>query len=424
MLAGFAKTDITPPAGTTLTGYLARLGPAEGVHDPLFCRALVLGQGVDQAALIVADTLGFGIEYTRQVKDAIAQAAGIAPERIILAATHTHAGPASVFLQGCGDLALDWLEGFPAQAVSAVQAAQAGLTEVSVHFASVDVPDVAINRRDPENGPVDEELSAVWFQDATGRVKGALMHFTCHAVVMDADNRLISADYPGAACRQLEELIGAPAMFVQGPCGDINPAHRHSFEAVDGSGAKLARAAAELIRGGGTPIEVGEPAVQSTTLALPLMAPPPYGQLLSFRREHASAAATAEAAGEAIRAKMHRAMVYWADLTIGGVCSGLLQGEVTVEAECLRLGDILLVTSPGELFVEFGLEAKRRARQGGKRAMVVAYANADIGYIPTASSYAKGGYEVEWAHKYYGYPGPLAPEAGEMVGQALAQFIG
>ncbi|MGI6209715.1 MAG: hypothetical protein ACOYEW_16045, partial [Anaerolineae bacterium] len=62
MLAGFAKIDITPPVGTTLTGDLARLGPAEGVRDPLFCRALVLGQGTGQAALIVADTLGFGIE--------------------------------------------------------------------------------------------------------------------------------------------------------------------------------------------------------------------------------------------------------------------------------------------------------------------------------------------------------------------------
>lgn len=423
MLAGFGKSDITPPVGTTLTGYLARLGPAVGVRDHLYCRALVLGQGADQAALLVADTLGFGVEYTLQVKAAVSQATGIAPERIILAATHTHAGPASVFLQGCGDLALDWLEGFPAQAVAAVRAAQSDLSEAEVHFGTVPVAGIALNRRDPQNGPLDEELSVLWFQGSDGAPKGSVLHYTCHAVVMDADNRQISAEYPGAACRQLEDLTGAPAMFLQGPCGDINPALRHSFEAVDAAGAKLAQAAAELIGKSGTPVAASTPQVDSTNLDLPLMAPPPYADLLAFRREHQAGALTADSANEVVKAKMHRAMITWADLTIGGVCSGLLQPGLTVAAQCLRLGELNLVTSPGELFVEFGLEAKRLARARGKQAVVVAYTNADIGYIPTAESYAKGGYEVEWAYKYYGYPGPLAPEAGERVAAALAGFI-
>jgi len=423
MLAGFGKSDITPPVGTNLTGYLARLGPAIGVRDHLFCRALVVGQGSDQAALLVADTLGFGIAYTEQVKAAVAATTGIAPERVILAATHTHAGPASVYLQGCGDLALDWLEGFPAKAVAAVRAAQSDLSETDLRFGTVPAPGIAINRRDPQSGPLDEELSVLWFQGRDGRPRGAMLHFTCHAVVMDGDNRLISAEYPGAACRQLEDLTGAPAMFLQGPCGDINPAQRHSFAHVDGAGAKLAEAAAELMRQGGTAVEAAVPQVETQTLDLPLVAPPAYGEILAFRREHQSGAFAADAAHDIMRAKMHRAMVTWADLTIGGVCSGLLQGGLTVASQCLRLGDVLLLTSPGELFVEFGLEAKRRARSQGKQAFVVAYTNADIGYIPTAESYAKGGYEVDSAYRYYGYPGPLAPEAGKRVAAALARFI-
>ncbi len=271
MHAGFAKADITPPVGTTLTGYGARMGPALGVHDSLYCRALALADGSRQALLMVTDTLGFGLEYTRQVKARVAEATGVPVEDIILAATHTHAGPASVFLQGCGDLALDWLEGFPAQAVDAALAALADLSEVEVRFGAVDVPGVAVNRRDRENGPVDQELSAVWFQDAGGRVKGALLHFTCHSVVMDADNRLISADYPGSLCAQAEELIGAPCMFIQGPCGDINPADRMTFEAVERTGAKLAQAAAELVQGGGAPIQGSGLSVQSVALSLPLM---------------------------------------------------------------------------------------------------------------------------------------------------------
>nr|MBA2755373.1 alkaline ceramidase [Chloroflexia bacterium] len=37
------------------------------------------------------------------------------------------------------------------------------------------------------------------------------------------------------------------------------------------------------------------------------------------------------------------------------------------------------------------------------------------GYIPHQSAYPAGGYEVDEAHRYYGYPACFAPEAGEAI---------
>jgi neutral ceramidase len=63
--------------------------------------------------------------------------------------------------------------------------------------------------------------------------------------------------------------------------------------------------------------------------------------------------------------------------------------------------------------VEFGLEVKERTAP--RRVMTLAYANGRPGYIPHRSAYPAGGYEVDEAYRYYGYPACFAPEAGEAI---------
>jgi len=424
MLAGASKTDITPPLGTDLTGYIARPGPSIGVHDPLYCRALVLGDRGTSCALIECDVLGFGVEYTRQVKHLIEKETGIPAGNVMLAATHTHSGPASVFLQGCGELAVEWLDDLPGKIVEAVQTAQSDLEEVQMAVGRQVVPGVAINRRDA-GGPVDEELTAVWLTDVRGKSKAVLLHFACHAVVMGAENREVSADFPGAACASVEKALGGSCMYLQGPCGDINPALRLSFEAVVETGEKLAAAALGVVEMGGEGVVVGpgELSSKSQSLRLPLGQAPSFHELVELRREHDRGLGVVEPEDQRDQARMHRAMKSWAQRTIEACCSGLLQREVPVEVQCLELGNLLVIGVPGELFVEFGIEAKRKGRELGKHVLVVAYANGDIGYIPTPDSYEVGGYEVEWAYRYYGYPAALSAGAGARIGEAIETFV-
>ena len=426
LLAGAAKADITPQPGVDLTGYIARLNPSIGVHDRLYCRALAFSDGQAQLLLLSCDLIGFGIEYARWVKAELERATGIPPANIMLCATHTHSGPATIFLEGCGQLALDYLAGLPSQIVAASRGALAALQPVDLLVAKTKVPGVAVNRREPARGPTDDELTAVLLQGPDGTPQAAALHYSCHAVVLGPDNRLISADFPGAACAHWERKMRSLCFYLQGPCGDINPrSHPGSFADVEETGGRLAEAALECASSQaamGT-IDAHLLRARLQAIRLPLAAPPQLPDLFAFRSEHLAGAGEVEAQFQEARQRVNQAMVGWSERVIAACCSGLLLRDVEVDLQCFEIGDLLILAVPGELFVEYSLEAKRLAAQAGKHALVVAYANGDIGYIPMPHSYSEGGYEVEWAYRYYGYPAPVAREAGLRLREWLVSTI-
>src|SRR5256885_1977283 len=101
--AGVAQIDITPPVGMAMTGYIARAGNATGIHDPLAAKALVFDNGAQQAVIITCDLLGLDKHSVAVVRTAIETATGIPAANIMITCSHTHAGPATMVLQDCGD---------------------------------------------------------------------------------------------------------------------------------------------------------------------------------------------------------------------------------------------------------------------------------------------------------------------------------
>ena len=67
--------------------------------------------------------------------------------------------------------------------------------------------------------------------------------------------------------------------------------------------------------------------------------------------------------------------------------------ETRTWVQALRIGDLALVSAPGELFVELGLEIKRRSPFA--QTMVLELANDSVGYLPTRRAYEEGAYEPE-----------------------------
>ncbi|TAK58878.1 MAG: hypothetical protein EPO22_10620, partial [Dehalococcoidia bacterium] len=94
--AGAAEAVITPPVGTLMDGYSGREGGAVGVHDDLHARALVVDDGNTSAALVSADLIGVDRRLVASVRERAASATGIPAANILVAATHTHAGPAGL----------------------------------------------------------------------------------------------------------------------------------------------------------------------------------------------------------------------------------------------------------------------------------------------------------------------------------------
>jgi hypothetical protein len=89
---GVAETDITPPKDFLMAGYYHER-KATGTHDPLKAKAIVFRDNNREAALVVCDLIGIGIDLSTEVRKRITTKIGIPAAHIVVSATHSHTAP-------------------------------------------------------------------------------------------------------------------------------------------------------------------------------------------------------------------------------------------------------------------------------------------------------------------------------------------
>ena len=91
--AGAFAQDITPTKFPVSSngGFQDRM--VKRAHDRLHARCLVLDDGTNQLAIVVCDSCMIPREITDEAKRLVRKATGLAPERIVISATHTHTAP-------------------------------------------------------------------------------------------------------------------------------------------------------------------------------------------------------------------------------------------------------------------------------------------------------------------------------------------
>ena len=235
--AGLARVELTPSGSMPMYGYANRkCGPANGVHDPLFAKVLVLATGDTRIAIV---TMDIGSLVSKSLNREVADKLGIPV--LLLAASHTHSGP-SFLPPSVNDDAFaesPYLKEIEGKIFGAVKEAAAstfparlgiGRGSVQLGYNRLLVRDDGRARAVFDNleripyGPVDPEFVLLRVEDTNGNARALLVHYACHAVVMGPTSCKYSADWPGVMQSKLEsELSGTQVMFVQGGAGDINP---------------------------------------------------------------------------------------------------------------------------------------------------------------------------------------------------------
>ena len=428
MKAGIAKNKITPPVGVDLTGYVGRPGPSTRVHDDLFATALVLDDGAKRIGIIAIDIVGTDMAQDAALRDAISKATGIEPKNLLIASSHTHAGPAIGVLRQCGTPDEACVRRLWAQIVATAKEANEKLVDARLSYARAE-SELAWNRRNwvveakvqqsPTSGVITDPEIGGLLVELDGQKPVMLFNYACHGVVMGGENLEISADWIGAARDALESSgsIGT-AIFLQGCCGNINPRYRGTFDEVRHAGESVAKPLLDALAKS-KPIEDPKIKVAWKTVDLPYMPLPEEETLeqeISFRCGEIEKA-QAEGA-PLVYGQVHKAMLGWARDALRMVTESGPE-SITVGLQAISIDGVVLTTLPGEAFCEYGLAFRKMTKSS---VIPVGYANGNIGYIPTAEAYKEGGYEVNDAIKYYAVK-MIAPESEGIILAAMKGLL-
>lgn len=485
--AGYGVVDITPPPGVDLTGFGAREGPCIGTLDPLQARALVFEDArARRVALITCDLIGLGRHLVARVRRRVAEVAGIPAEGQLFNCSHTHAGPETGVLTTIGVPDPAYLAALEERLVAVLAEAATALFPVRLRLASTAVEDgLAINRvfrRIGQPERYDRQLTVVRIErepppaagappkgtppKGAGRPLATVIAFACHAVTLGATERHASADFVAPLRRDLEAAGSGPVLFVNGCGGDVNPAamDARGREATDALGRELARAAQRaqpLALPAGGPAEEGPTAAGSPAagvleagplegsspvagasegspppedatdggvdaaqewVALPFQPLRPPAALAEILAQGRARLAQAPPGSPAYRAAQVTEVDYPLRVLRLHYGSELLP-EVRAEVQAIKVGSMAIVALPGEIFSSLGRAIKEASPFPAPGTLVAGWSNDNVGYIPDQDAYPLGGYEVDLASRYYGYPAGWAEGAGAALVASAGRLL-
>jgi len=419
--AGAAAVDITPKEFPVSVPGLFTARKADKAHDPLHARAVVLENGTTTMALVLVDSIGVPQEALDEAKAMAAKKCGMATEKMLVAATHTHTGPPSSVKTGpAPEVAYRQL--LIAGIAEAIVRAHAALRPAAVGAAVEAMPEEVYNRRwflkpgkmppnpfgeydqvkmnptrspdvlDRPAGPTDPDLTILSVHDAkSGQPLALVANYTLHYVGGVPEGEL-SADYFGEFARVMKLRAGGGddfvAMMFNGAQGDaINrpfltplPVCK-PFERIQIVAGKAADAAMRAHASIATHQQ--DVRLAMVQRALTLKTRRPTAEQIAWANKVLAITDQAE------RDKLPRLAEAYARRVLGMVKN---PETVTVLLQALQVGELAICTIPFEAFVEIGLELKQRSPFA--RTMVIGLANGTNGYLPTPEQHKLGGYET------------------------------
>ncbi len=417
---GVARDDITPPVGIYARNWgAATQDTAEGVHRPLTATALTLQQRPEDAPLVLISLdLGWWRSYRDEwyVRGYLLETLDLPPERVMLAFTHTHAGPVLCRddnAKSGGDLIAPYLDFLRETAVHVVQSALTNAVPATLEWrygrcglaANRDMPD----RERPRfvcgfnpTVPADDTLLIGRVTGSEDECLATLVNYACHPTTLAWQNRLLSPDFVGAMRDVVEAYTGqAPCLFLQGASGELAPREQYTADAAiaDAHGRELGFAALSTLAGmlpartqlaGAGVIESGaplalwkrEPKTVSTRLAaskteveFPLQSLPTLAEL------DAQISVTSDRTLKERLARKRR------------IREGVGEGaSARMPIWSWQVGEALFIGHPNEAYSQ--LQTELREKFSGRPVVVINVVNGHYGYLPPSALYEADLYPV------------------------------
>jgi len=378
-MIGVATRDISPPQPELLkpTG-MARLVPTRGVLDAVRAEAMAIRAGGELAFYLTSDTRTLALEWVREVRETVAEKTGCPPQRVLLTGVHNHCSnpmatddspEAKAALQKAERRIIDAFIDACVEAAQNLAPAEVAATRVTLTQTVGENRRVRLSNGTCVNtwgsgpvippghrcvgqaGPHSTEVCTF-----VARRVGETQPF----VVLNAYPShphlyalpYFSGEFPGAVKRRGEKLMpGTTFMHTSSTGGNIDLHCVHPLPDFDGAQVRWFQESTELL------------ATRFLDDVLPALPTDGYVQPAAMRSVYHSTE------------------------------DEMLEGSSRlVILSVVGLGDIALVSMPGEMFIEFGQELL--AESPFEHTIMGGYNGSVRGYVPPPIAFEQGSYEV------------------------------
>jgi len=376
--------------------------------------------------LVSLDSLIVPLHVTRAAAKRIAAATGIPEDNVLICATHTHRGPPTNDAFG-GKPDTEYLrrleEGSVLAAVKAVAALEGPKSEsdTAVLFGQSQEATVGRNSRlllvdgsigwdgyeeqdvVRPTGPYDPDLYVLALRRADGKFAGLAFNHSVHNIGHIRQDCLSPCFY-GLSALEIERRHGATTLFLPGAFGSThNVTYKNSGVPAEECVHRVVAAVEEAL-GRLQPALPGPVRVLNRPFTYHIR-----------RFDEAQAGLAVQTYLEKYAPQRVPGQVDWFRKMREEMSPH--QGEARqTRLQVIRLGDLVFVGVPGEMYARLGLELRRRSPF--RHTCVIGLSGENIGYIPDCQAYADGGYQT-----WVGWHSRLEVGTGEaMVDQAVAML--
>lgn len=423
---GVFDIDASPPIGSPLA-----YDPCKEVQESLRCRGVVLVGAGEPIVLCAVDWIGIANSSHREFRETLAKGAGTTAGRVAVHTLHQHDAPwcdadsdaicqkhelayrpfdipfAREVMRRAGEAAAKAVK--EAKPVTHLGLGMAKVERVAsnrrilgpegkvIHVRYTATKDPAI-REFPE-GVVDPVLRIVSLWDGEKPLV-ALTYYATHPQSYYRTGKA-NPDFPGMARNARQTATGVPHVHFNGAGGNIG-AGKYNDGAPENRQVLADRVAA------------GMKEAWDATKRSPLAAAD-----VRWQTEAVSLPPTVELDEKTLIATIdNKELMPLARFTAANKLAWLNRckaGE-KIDLACLTLGDARVLHMPGELFVEYQLEAQRLAPKNF--VCMAAYGDYGTAYIGTTIAYPQGGYETGPNASF------VAPEVEGVLTPAIGRLLG
>lgn len=440
---GFCRNLMNPSDPIPLAGYgNDRLRYHKRITEDICGTCIAVADAEGSTVLLIGVDLAVAPnDQCAIMRERVSAATGVAVERILIAGTHTHAGPTLGFLEE--PAVAKYYEHIYTQVTDAAVKAIADLREADIFTGSVEVPYMNFIKHYKVRAIEDGEVS--YIGDLFGTAAGKMM--IDHATQIDPTLHVVkfvregakdvvlanwrahphfcggsqvynlSSDYIHPFRMTLEHAMGCHVCFLQGASGNVNSSSRMQAERRHTTalsyGMGLAAYATEALQRNMQPAKPGK--VGFTQVEF-------YGDINHTMDHLVEEAKKIDAEWEAnydlakctemglphgIRSPYHAQAIIWNSERTRERDGKMILNAVSIGE------DLSLVTFPGELFD--AISAHLEVVSPFRTTLLMGYCYHHIGYLPSMAAFKYGSYETDITR--------FAAGTGEAVGDTYLNML-